>query len=442
MRELPRMKKNLGRTGRKRKKKDKQTHVGTGVNLSYRLEYVQLRRWLKLRGFTSCHLLPASFPDTGRGLMTTKELQAGDLIISLPESCLLTTSTVLKSYMGDYIKRWKPPVSPLLALCVFLIAELHFGTQSDWKPYIDSLPKTFDCAAYLPANITDLLPEPLRGKAKDQRVVVEELYLSSRKFFHSLQPLFTEKIDDIFTLDALRWAWSSVNTRTVYMKNTQSKFLSRDVDVYALAPYLDLLNHSSTTQVTAAFNLNTRCYEIKAESRWQRYEQVFICYGPHDSQRLLLEYGFVLKRNPHSVVYVTEDVLQSCMTNKDNLVTQKFCYLKENNFLENLTFGCDGPSWRLMTALKLLCLGPDDYSTWKQVLLGGPVSVENERMSFRLAQSVCNYLLHANNKSLQKIDLMRLHNRGDLKEQLDLIQHLREEELHLLKYSAEMLTTQ
>ncbi len=32
--------------------------------------------------------------------------QAKDSVISLPEKCLLTTETVLKSYMGDYMKRY------------------------------------------------------------------------------------------------------------------------------------------------------------------------------------------------------------------------------------------------------------------------------------------------------------------------------------------------
>ena len=46
------------------------------------------------------------------------------------------------------------------------------------------------------------------------------------------------------------WAWSTVNTRGVYMTQPMSDYISRDEeDHYALAPYLDLLNHSSEAQV-------------------------------------------------------------------------------------------------------------------------------------------------------------------------------------------------
>ena len=63
-------------------------------------------------------------------------------------------------------------------------------------------------------------------------------------------------------------------------------------------------------QVKASFNDVTRCYEIKSVSGTPRYQQVFISYGSHDSQRLLLEYGFVAPGNPHSVVYVDAGELQ------------------------------------------------------------------------------------------------------------------------------------
>nr|XP_009665876.1 PREDICTED: SET domain-containing protein 4 isoform X4 [Struthio camelus australis] len=300
------MKKNRGRTGRRRRRKRLQSFMD-GVNCSHKLEYITLKKWLKDRGFEDSNLRPAEFWDTGRGLMTTKALQAGELVISLPEKCLLTTGTVLTSCLGEYIKKWKPPVSPLIALCTFLIAEKHAGEKSLWKPYLDVLPKTYTCPVCLEQDVVSLLPEPLRKKAQEQRTVVRELYVSSKAFFSSLQPLFVENTEALFNYSALEWAWCTINTRTVYMKHSQKACFSLEPDVYALAPYLDLLNHSPNVQVEAAFNEQTKRYEIRTDSQCKKYEEVFICYGPHDNQRLLLEYGFVAVDNPHSSVYVSSE---------------------------------------------------------------------------------------------------------------------------------------
>ncbi|XP_067849365.1 SET domain-containing protein 4 isoform X2 [Heptranchias perlo] len=439
------MAKRKGRAYRRRKRKGwvnresmEARAANTGANISHETEYVQLRKWLKKKGFSDFYLVPASFPDIGRGLMTTKALQPGDLVIALPEKCLLTTSTVLGSYLGEYIERWKPCLSPLQALCTFLIAERHFGSQSPWKPYIDILPKAYTCPVYLAEEVIDLFPGPLVKQIQEQKSVVQELYLSSKCFFSSLQPLFSEHVEDVFTYSALRWAWCSINTRTVYMEHAQSEFFSREPDVYALAPYLDLLNHSPAAQVTAAFNQKSKHYEISTVTKCRRYEQVFICYGPHDNQRLLLEYGFLASSNPHNVVYVDKDVLCNHLSQKDKLVNRNLLFLQDEGSLENLTFGLDGPSWRLLTVLKVFCLRTEEYLLRKNVLLGLSVSADNERSSLELAERLCFHLINENQKVMQQFSKL-MHDRAEVSEQLELVATLRREELRILQASVKVL---
>ncbi|XP_041067747.1 SET domain-containing protein 4 isoform X1 [Carcharodon carcharias] len=439
------MAKRKGRAYRRRKRRGcmsrecKGAHaVETGANISHESDYVQLRKWLKKKGFNDFYLVPANFPDIGRGLMTIKALQPGDLVIRLPEKCLLTANTALKSYLGEYIERWKPCLSALQALCTFLISERHFGNQSAWKPYIDVLPKTYSCPVYLAEEVIDLFPGPLVKKIQEQKSAVRELYLTSQCFFSSLQPLFSQHVESIFTYDAFRWAWCSVNTRTVYMEHVQSEFFSQEPDVYALAPYLDLLNHSPSAQVAAAFNQKSSHYEIRTVTKCRQYEQVFICYGPHDNQRLLLEYGFLASSNPHSVVYVDKDLLCNHISQKDESADRNLLFIQGEGLLENLTFGLDGPSWRLMTVLKLFCLRAEEYLRRKNILVGLPVSAENEWSSLELAEKLCFHLISENQKVMHEISKL-LHEIADLSEQLELVATLRREELKILQASAEVL---
>ncbi|NXN29741.1 SETD4 protein, partial [Nycticryphes semicollaris] len=431
------MKKSRGRTGRKRRRKHLESFVD-GVNCSNKPEYIKLKKWLKGRGFEDSNLRPAEFLDTGRGLMTTKALQAGDLVISLPEKCILTTDTVLSSVLGEYIMKWKPPISPLIALCTFLIAEKHAGEKSLWKPYLDVLPKTYTCPVCLEHDVVSLLPEPLRKKAQEQRTTVQELYLSSKAFFSSLQPLFTENTETVFKYSALEWAWCAINTRTIYMKRLQRECFSLEPDVYALAPYLDLLNHSPNVQVEAAFNEQTRSYEIRTNSQCKKYEEVFICYGPHDNQRLLLEYGFVAMNNPHSSVYVSSDILLKYFPPLDKQRKAKISILKDHDFLENLTFGWDGPSWRLLTALKLLSLEADEFTSWRRILLGDVISARNEQQALTITAKICRFLIEETQHVLLQISQLK-RNKENFKKQLALVEALRLEDLKILQKSAEIL---
>uniref|UniRef100_A0A672IH19 SET domain-containing protein n=1 Tax=Salarias fasciatus TaxID=181472 RepID=A0A672IH19_SALFA len=415
-----------GRTARKRRRRKRSDGVSLTTPLDHLPGFIRLQKFLHHRGFDSPLLQPAHFPETGRGLQTLQTIQPDQLIISLPESCLLTSSTVLDSELGPYIKRWEPRLSPLVALCVFLVCERCKGEASDWFPYIDVLPSSYTCPAYFSDDVMAALPSGLRGRALEQRAELRELHSSNQDFFRSLTPLLRRPAEDVLTPEALRWAWCSVNTRSVFMKRPPSSFLSGP-DPYALAPFLDLLNHQPSVQVRAGFNQDSRCYEVRSVSRTRRFQQVFINYGAHDSQRLLLDYGFLAPENPHSVVYVEADVLWDVLGG-DGSLTQKMRFLEENGFLQNLSVSRDGPGWRLLTALRLASLPQTLYHQWKPVLLGQPVCEEREEWSLRTAKTVCQRLLQDTHSALHQMPRPLPCGEPALRQQLQLVAALREEE--------------
>ncbi|KAG8450233.1 hypothetical protein GDO86_002760 [Hymenochirus boettgeri] len=161
----------------------------------------------------------------------------GDLIISLPEQCLITTEKVLESYLGKYIRVWTPPVSPLLALCTFLITERVLWSRSLWKPYLDTLPSTYSAQC--------------------------------------IGTLFPVKTESVLTYDTFLWAWCTVIQGRLQETCPAAGVVCKP-DVYAMAPFLDLLNHSPGVQVEAAFNEKRRCYEIRTINGCKKHNQVFI----------------------------------------------------------------------------------------------------------------------------------------------------------------------
>ncbi|KAM9810169.1 SET domain-containing protein 4 isoform 2-T2 [Syngnathus typhle] len=419
-----------GRVARKRKKKG--GGVVQSVSLSHQTEYVELLRFLHRRGFMSMLLQPALFSDTGRGLQAVRSIKPNQLLISLPESCLLTTSIVLDSYLGHYIKSWKPPPSPLLALCVFLMCERHRGADAEWSPYIHVLPASYTCPVYFANDAVALLPVGLRRQALEQKDVVREMHSSNLDFFRSLQPILSQPVENVLTFEALRWAWCSVNTRSVYMRQPSHQFLCGQDD-YALAPFLDLLNHRPDVQVKAGFNRERKTYEIRSVCGTRRFQQAFINYGSHDNQRLLLEYGFVAPDNPHSVVYVDTEMLCEVMEGDPTSLEQKMKFLTDNNFLNDLSVSREGPSWSLMTVLRLMSLPQNQNQQWKAVMRGQEVDEEVERRSVRAAEELCRTLLRDTLTALEKISSLLQQEAPLLLEQLRLVQSLRLEEKHILE---------
>ncbi|XP_061141248.1 SET domain-containing protein 4 isoform X2 [Syngnathus typhle] len=428
-----------GRVARKRKKKG--GGVVQSVSLSHQTEYVELLRFLHRRGFMSMLLQPALFSDTGRGLQAVRSIKPNQLLISLPESCLLTTSIVLDSYLGHYIKSWKPPPSPLLALCVFLMCERHRGADAEWSPYIHVLPASYTCPVYFANDAVALLPVGLRRQALEQKDVVREMHSSNLDFFRSLQPILSQPVENVLTFEALRWAWCSVNTRSVYMRQPSHQFLCGQDD-YALAPFLDLLNHRPDVQVKAGFNRERKTYEIRSVCGTRRFQQAFINYGSHDNQRLLLEYGFVAPDNPHSVVYVDTEMLCEVMEGDPTSLEQKMKFLTDNNFLNScvllihrsdLSVSREGPSWSLMTVLRLMSLPQNQNQQWKAVMRGQAVDEEVERRSVRAAEELCRTLLRDTLTALEKISSLLQQEAPLLLEQLRLVQSLRLEEKHILE---------
>lgn len=72
--------------------------------------------------------------------------------------------------------------------------------------------------------------------------------------FDKIKAFVTESVplyEDLFSELDVRWAWSTVNTRSVYLETASHPLLLLDPEEsnVALAPFLDLLNHSDSAQV-------------------------------------------------------------------------------------------------------------------------------------------------------------------------------------------------
>lgn len=348
-------------------------------NLSGRAEHVALLRQLSAQGFRNeTQLRPAEFRSTGRGVYSTRTIDANETLIDMPFESLITLATLQSDdgfadlfEPGAKLLGRKLSIQTLLAVYVLFRRHRHAD-----DPYVRTLPPT--------------LTQPLFCSEAELMVLNADLFerihsqsqARSKEFGHLQQAAIAATMcsccgvaffADICTPSAFRWAFMVVNSRSVYIDAAAVKrccsgrrptigALLRDSPNTALAPFMDLLNHGDDIDAQQPeFAVHAGRYRLATAHSFRPYEQVRISYGPLDNARLLVDYGFVLAGNRHDCVrlelsditeYLEEGVLRR---ERKLIVSNRFKFVKENALdVEMFVSRADGLSHSLVVVLTIL----------------------------------------------------------------------------------------
>lgn len=123
------------------------------------------------------------------------------------------------------------------------------GDSSDWGPYITSLPQTYSIPAFYGSCCLNAMPQLMYEQSLKQVKAVEESFIELIPLLKSMEEELPS-LHGFLCQDLYKWAWCTVNTRCVYMECSRSDCVGRTCSFHlALAPFLDLLNHSTKVQV-------------------------------------------------------------------------------------------------------------------------------------------------------------------------------------------------
>lgn len=135
-------------------------------------------------------------PDTGRGMMAIDDIEAGEVIVSVPRKFLITNDSLAKIYGSNHA------LSSQQLLALHLVA-LKKDTQSWWKAYIDLLPLHFNT---MPVKYTkvlvDHLPTTLKEEVLQQKENMHNDYLACVSYLKS-----NPDILDSIQPEEYEWAW-------------------------------------------------------------------------------------------------------------------------------------------------------------------------------------------------------------------------------------------
>lgn len=236
---------------------------------------------------------------SGWGLVAAKDVAAGDVLVALPQACTL-------SYDPDTLS---PPLRRLVdrvpselwgaRLGLVLLSHRAQGAGSAYAPYVGLLPSRFDgIPVFFSRDGVDALQYP----------PVSEQVKKRSRFLLSFAdgPLAdTEAAASVFggsTVDAaaMGWALAAVSSRAFRLRGP--------AEPASMLPLIDMCNHSFTPncEVKPLMRASSgggrdgkHIVALCAKERMAAGTPLLISYGPLSNDFLLLDYGFIVRDNPH-----------------------------------------------------------------------------------------------------------------------------------------------
>lgn len=327
--------------------------------------------------------------------ITDKEGQQGALLVSIPHDRLLSTQMVLNnSYLRNIVaKSFSNPIdgSVLSAMQVLAFGLLYFkfnpAIDSFWTLYIDSMPKTYDSLIFWSPTAIQLLGAPEWAARIAKRLAkISSLHAHALATFRAYATETVEWLDKV-SEGEFRWAYASIMSRSVFVKNSSRDFALQK-DIAALPPFLDYFNHSNDTECEAGYNAATNCYELRTKRDWKPGQQVFIKYGAHSNATLLMHYGFAIENslndsirldiNFDSVIGATKFAEEKLTKlHEMNLISPTFLAPGSRRIKHELTI--DGLGWNTMVAIKTMLIETkDELKNWDRLLDDEAISSTNE----------------------------------------------------------------
>ncbi|KAJ9155649.1 SET domain-containing protein [Pleurostoma richardsiae] len=345
----------------------------------------ELLAWAEEKGITLDGIRPQPFPGRGIGIITTRKIKPGELLLEVPTACLRTLETVPRSITSKLPRDMS--VHGLLA------AELALDKTAKHAKWNAVMPTRADLAgmplvwpaemqALLPAAAAELLRKQ-RGKLARDWAAVSAAYPSS------------------LAEDDYRYAWLLVNTRTFYHVTPRTERLRRD-DHMVLQPVADLFNHADAG-CAVAFDEDS--FSIRADRAYAKGEEVHICYGRHSNDFLLAEYGFVLlpsaSPDGHTPNRWDEARLDEAVL--PELTARQRQMLEEASFLGGYVLDAETVCHRTQVALRAMCV---PLSEWRDFVDGTDDGERHQEKVDRLLVSLLRKYARTIDGKLASIDAL------------------------------------
>lgn len=308
------------------------------------MEAIQrLLAWAQVHGVVINGIGPEPLPGRGIGIVATRNLKAKEDILTVPAALLRsignTPRAIIRNLKGA-------TVHAILAtsLCIDTCPDLAL-----WRAVLPTQDDITTCMPLSwPRGLQQLLPPAARALLDKQAAKFARDWARVSAAYPSLGR------------EAYLYAWHLVNSRSFYHTTRATEKRLPGEDHMVLQPVADLFNHSPDGGCGVSFDDDR--YTITTAASCQKGDELFIRYGSHSNDFLLVEYGFTLPGGMNRWDDICLDPYMSSLFGPGRKRT-----LQEAGFWGGYMLDSETACYRTQTALRLLCL-PD--ATWRAVLDG------------------------------------------------------------------------
>ena len=293
--------------------------------------------WMRRRGVELHGVTIGRFPRTGRGCVATRDISPGEVLVEVPDDCIITSQTCVAAdalrELDDAVAEDPSPRLEREALVLAVMAEMSLGADSAFAPYLAALPTlraTHSPLAWSGAELAELEGTTALARMSLQDEAAELPSMTAAHWKHVARPFLeanprfarvarAEDDDDDDADDD-----DENETRKLYLHATalvagfsftlgepdeddsaeddsDEDESSGHVSTQAMVPFWDMLNHREPAEASVRLDYDEATSRLRmiAVKPVAAGEEVFNTYGALGDDELLRRYGFVMRRNPH-----------------------------------------------------------------------------------------------------------------------------------------------
>lgn len=316
-------------------------------------QHFRFVKWAENNGVDINGIAPARFIGRGMGIVASRDIKKGAQIVHVKNTALVHVAL-------PSIRDFKLPENVTVHGRLAAALALWYTDRKphDYQLWHEVWPTREDFKSTMPLyyceELQSLLPRAAAKHLTNQRDNLEQDWSDVKADIPSIDK-------DLFT-----YVWLVVNTRTFYwdypdLSNAHPRLPKRrakltSADCYAMCPFMDYFNHSDSG---CEPQHNAHGYSVLADRAYRAGEEVYVSYGPHTNDFLLVEYGFLLDANSNDSLPL-DDVLLPLLD------AHQVTALKDDGFYGNYTLSGTAPIMchRTQAVLRLLVLDSKRYAAF------------------------------------------------------------------------------